>query len=132
MRNDADPPPRSARPRCANPAAARATRGLVAWVLIVALGLGPAGCTTAQMGTPPSVDALDRIPPGTRVRITTREGDTLRLKVTGATTAAVSGRDRYFRRHEVPREQIEDIDAPPQNDWAVALLFFVLVFVART
>ena len=84
------------------------------------------------MTATPSVDALDRIPPGTRVRITTREGDTLRLKVTEASAASVSGRDRYFRQHDVPREQIEDIEAPPQNDWAVALLFFLLVFVART
>ena len=84
------------------------------------------------MNTPPSVDALERIPPGTRVRITTREGDTLSIKITEATNAVVAGRDRYFRQYEVSREQIEDIDAPPQNDWVVALLFFVLVFVART
>lgn len=84
------------------------------------------------MSAPPSVDTLDRIPHGTKVRITTHEGDTLRIKVTKASAEAVSGRDRYFRQHEVPRERIEDIEAPPQNDWVVALLFFVLVFVART
>ncbi len=84
------------------------------------------------MSAPPSVDALDRIPPGTRVSITTRDGGTLRLKVTEASAAAVSGRDRHCRHHEVPREQIEAIEAPPQNDWAVAVLFVLLVFVART
>jgi hypothetical protein len=84
------------------------------------------------MSAPPSADTLDRIPPGTRVRIKTREGDTLRIRVTEASAEAVAGRDRYFRQHEVPRERIEDIEAPPQNDWVVALLFFVLVFVART
>jgi hypothetical protein len=132
MRNDADPPPRPTRPRRADRAGGGAARGRPVWLLIAALALGPVGCTTAQMNTPPSVDALERIPPGTRVRITTREGDTLSIKITEATDAAVAGRDRYFRQHEVSREQIEDIDAPPQNDWVVALLFFVLVFVART
>ena len=101
-------------------------------MLVAVLALGQLGCTTAQMSAPPSADALERIPPGTRVRITTRAGDTLAIKVTEASADAVSGRDRHFRLHEIAREQIDDIEAPPQNDFVVALLFFLLVFVART
>jgi hypothetical protein len=132
MRNDADRPHRPAWPGRADGAGAGAGPRLAACLLIAVLAIATLGCTTAQMSTPPSADTLDRIPPGTWVRITTREGDTLRIKVSEASADAVSGRDRYFRQHEVAREQVSDIEAPPQNDWVVALLFFLLVFVART
>jgi hypothetical protein len=104
------------------------------WSLLVAamLATGPAGCTTAQMSEPPSVEALERIPAGTRLRVTTRAGETLRLTVTDASPGVLAGRDRYFRRYELPREDIASIEAPAQSDWWVALLFVAVVFVAGT
>lgn len=114
----------SARPR--RRSAAVALAGLLAAAAALT------GCTTAQMPAPPAVDALASVPVGTRVRVVTREGETLRLKVTAATSEALTGRDRYFRSHELRREDIAEIDAPPRNDTWVAVFLFALFFLARS
>jgi hypothetical protein len=129
MRNTPDLPLRAATGR----APARPGRVLLVWVLVAALlGGGSTACTTAQMRTPPSVDALEQVPVGARVRIVTRAGTALDLRVTAATNETLTGRDRYFRSHDLPRDEIASIEAPPQQDWWVALFFFAIVFVART
>ena len=103
------------------------------WLLAAAaVSFGATGCSTAQMATPASAEALEEIPIGTRVRVVTRDGQRLRLKVTATAEDSLSGRDRYFRRHELARTEIAEIDAPPQNDWWVALFWVGIVFVART
>lgn len=124
MRNTPDLPAR---------AWTRRSRRLLSWLLVSALiGAGSTACTTAQMREPPSVDALGHVPVGARVRIVTRAGTALDLRVTAATDEKLTGRDRYFRSHDLPRDEIASIEAPPQQDWWVALFFFAIVFVART
>ena len=132
MRNAPAVPDRRPAPAGRRCCEGRSLRAVIVWLLVAALGAGPAGCTTAQMAEPPSADALERIPLGTRVRIQTHAGEMLSLKVTGRSEAVLAGRDRYFRRYEIPREDIAAIEAPPQNDWWVALFFVGIVFVART
>jgi hypothetical protein len=112
-------------------AAGRARRRL-ACLLAILLAVTQTGCSTPQMDHPPTVEALERIPIGTRVTIRTRDGASLRLKVTDTRPDGLSGRDRFFGVHELRREDIAAIEAPPQNDGWVALFFFAIVFVART
>ena len=102
------------------------------WAALVTalLCFGATGCTTAQMSSPPSRDALEQIPLGARVLVTTETDETLRLKVTGATPNALRGRDRHFREYELNRDEIREIDAPRQNDWWVALAWVSIVFIA--
>ena len=99
---------------------------LCAALLCVAAG----GCTTPQMSSPPSPDALEEIPVGARVLVTTSDDETLRLKVTGTAPDALSGRDRHFREYRLTRDDIRRIDAPRQNDWWVALAWVSIVFFA--
>ena len=88
------------------------------------------GCTTPQMSNAPSPDALEQIPVGARVHVTTDRDETLKLRVTGTTSNSLRGRDRHFREYELTRDEIRQIDAPRQNDWWVALAWVSIVFIA--
>lgn len=106
---------------------ARRIREIGALTAMIVIGLG--GCVTRPGGSDVYPDHLERLPSGARVELTTRDGRQLRLRITEATPTGLRGVDRHFRSYELAREEIDGLSIVPQNDWAVALAFFAVVFV---
>lgn len=106
---------------------AKRIRDIGALAVIIVIGLG--GCVTRPGGVDVYPDHLDRLPPGARVEVTTRDGRELRLRVTEATATGLRGVDRHYRSYELSRDDISGLSVVPQNDWVVALAFFAVVFV---
>ena len=101
----------------------RAFAGLVCGALLAA-------CVTPQQTGPVSPETIDRIEAGSRVTIVTKEGKELSLRVSETTPDWLVGRDRHFGERRVAREDIKEIDVPPQYDWPVAMAWAAIVLFA--
>lgn len=98
----------------------------LACVCIVIAATG--GCITHPGVRDVFPDHLDQIAAGTRVTVQTRDGETVKMRVTAADAETLAGVDRHYRSYQFHPDELTDVSLSSQNDTIVMLAWVAVVF----
>jgi len=86
------------------------------------------GCVTRPPVTDVYPYRLDQIQSGAHVTVLTRDGESIKMKVTAADAEKLAGVDRRFRAYEIHLDEMAGVTVASQNDTIVMLAWLAVVF----